>query len=165
MLTRRFRGEARALGEVLGAMAGAIGGGEPVALLAAGETTVSVAGRGTGGRNLEAALAAACALAGIPERCVLVAGTDGIDGASPAAGAVVDGDTLGRAVAHGRDAALALVENDSWGFFAGLPEAIITGPSGTNVADVAFILASGGRPEFLAAAAAAHLTAPLIPVG
>lgn len=159
VLTRRFRGEARALGEAFGALAAGLGGGEGVAVLAAGETTVTVAGRGCGGRNLEAALGAACALQGIPERCVLAAGTDGVDGTSPAAGAVVDGDTLARAVALGRDAALALAASDSWGFFSGLPEAIVTGPSGTNVADVAFLLAAGGRAEFLAAAAAAHLAA------
>jgi glycerate-2-kinase len=165
VLTREFCGEAWALGDVLGALARTISSGEPVALLAAGETTVSVRGAGIGGRNLEVALAAARALAGIPERCILAAGTDGIDGASPAAGAVVDGDTIGRAVARGRDATLALAENDSWGFFSGLPEAIVTGPSGTNVADLAFILAAGSRADFLAAAATARLTAPTIPVG
>jgi glycerate 2-kinase len=160
LLTRRFRGEARALGDALGALATSISSGEPVALLAAGETTVTVRGAGVGGRNLEVALAAACALAGVPERCVLAAGTDGVDGASPAAGAVVDGDTLGRATARGRDATLALAENDSWGFFSGLAEAILTGPTGTNVADLAFVLAAGGHPEFIAAARTARLVAP-----
>jgi glycerate 2-kinase len=164
-LTRTFRGEARVLGETLGAMAAAIGGGEPVALLAAGESTVTVRGAGAGGRNLEVALAAACALAGVPERCVLAAGTDGVDGASPAAGAVVDGDTLARATARGRDAGLALAENDSWGFFEGLSEAIVTGPSGTNVSDVAFVLAAGGHPDFLVAGAAAELRVPTVSIG
>ena len=165
VLTRELRGEARAVGDTLGAMANAISSGEPVALLAAGETTVAVRGHGSGGRNLEVALAAACALAGVPERCILAAGTDGVDGASPAAGAVVDGNTIGRAVARGRDAALALAENDSWGFFSGLPEAIVTGPTGANVADLAFILAAGGRTDFLAAARTAHLPAPTFPGG
>jgi glycerate 2-kinase len=165
VLTRQLSGEARAFGETLGSMAGAISSGEPVALLAAGETTVTVRGHGTGGRNLEVALAAACALAGVPERCILAAGTDGVDGISPAAGAVVDGDTVGRAVARGRDAVLALAENDSWRFFSGLPEAIVTGPTGANVADLAFILAAGGRTDFLAAAAAADLRVPTFPIG
>jgi hypothetical protein len=95
---------------------------------------------------------------------VLAAGTDGSDGSSPAAGAVVDGATLARAAAHGRDADVALAENDSWRFFDGSSEAIVTGPSGTNVADVAFILAAGGRPGYLAAAAAAELRVPPVTV-
>ncbi len=160
VLTRTFRGEARAFGEALGALAATLGGGEPVALLAAGETTVTVRGDGVGGRNLEVALSAACALAGVPERCVLAAGSDGVDGAAPAAGAVVDGDTLAKAAARGRDATLALAGNDSWGFFAGMQEAIVTGPTGTNVADLAFVLAAGGHPELLAAARAAELAVP-----
>jgi len=64
---------------------------------------------------------------------------------------VVDGATLARAAARGRDATSALADNDSWGFFEGLPEAIVTGPTGTNVADVAFVLAAGGASEFLPA--------------
>ena len=164
-LTRTLRGEARAVGETLGLLAGSLASSAPVALLAAGETTVTVRGRGLGGRNLEVALAAACALAGVPERCVLAAGTDGVDGSSPAAGAVVDGATLDRAALRGRDATLALADNDSWGFFDGAPEAIVTGPSGTNVADVAFVLAAGGRTDVLAAAAAAGLHAITVRIG
>jgi glycerate-2-kinase len=163
VLTRTFRGEARAFGETFGALAATLGGGEPVALLAAGETTVTVRGDGVGGRSLEVALGAACALAGVPERCVLAAGSDGVDGAAPAAGAVVDGDTVANAAARGRDATLALAANDSWGFFAGMEEAIVTGPTGTNVADLAFALAAGGHPELLAAARAAELAVPPLP--
>jgi glycerate 2-kinase len=151
-LTRRLHGEAREVGRALAALATALVPGEPAALLCAGETTVSVRGTGRGGRNLEVALAAACVLAGVPERCILAAGTDGADGVSPAAGAVVDGETLIRAAAYGRDAVAALADNDAWGFFDGLPEAIVTGPTGTNVADLAFVLAAGGVPDFLPAA-------------
>ena len=150
-LTRTLRGEARSVGTALAALAGTIAPGEATALLLAGETTVTVRGGGRGGRNLELALAAACALADVPERCLLAAGTDGVDGMSPAAGAVVDGDTLARGAARGRDAASALGRNDAWGFFEGLPDAIVTGPTGTNVADVVFVLAAGGVPDFVPA--------------
>ncbi len=152
VLTRTYRGEARALGETLGALACHMDASAPRAVLAAGETTVTVRGAGRGGRNLEAALAAAGALHGVPGRCVLVAGSDGVDGASPAAGAVVDGDTLRRAAARGRDAAAALADNGSWSFFEGTDEAIVTGPTGTNVADLAFVLVAGGRRTFIPAA-------------
>jgi glycerate-2-kinase len=88
---------------------------------------------------------------------VLAAGTDGVDGSSPAAGAVVDGDTVARARALGRDPDAALADNDAWGFFAGLPEAIVTGATGTNVADLAFVLVAGAVPLLLSDAAAAAL--------
>lgn len=152
ILTRTYRGEARLFGETFGALACHVDASTPRAVLAAGETTVTVRGIGRGGRNLEAALAAAGALHGLPGRCVLVAGSDGVDGSSPAAGAVVDGDTLRRAAARGRDAAAALADNGSWGFFEGTDEAIVTGPTGTNVADLAFILVAGGRRTFFPAA-------------
>ncbi len=150
-LTRALRGKARTVGTVLAAMAGSLAPGEGTALLLSGETTVTVRGDGRGGRNLELALAAALALADIPERCLLAAATDGVDGISPAAGAVVDGATLSRAAASGRDATAALAANDAWGFFDGLPEAIVTGPTGTNVADLVFVLAAGAPSEFLPA--------------
>ncbi len=150
-LTRTLRGEARSVGTALAALAGTIASGEATALLLAGETTVTVRGDGCGGRNLELALAAACALADVPERCLLAAGSDGVDGASPAAGAVVDGETLARAAALGRDAVSALERNDAWSFFEGLPDAIVTGPTGTNVADLVFLLAAGAAPDFVPA--------------
>jgi glycerate-2-kinase len=161
VFTRRLRGEASAVGDALGHLALSCDPGEPRALLASGETTVRVRGGGCGGRNLEVALAAAAALAGSRERCLLAGGTDGVDGSSPAAGAVVDGDTLGRGILRGRDAAFALAENDSWGFFSGLPEAIVTGPTGTNVADVVFILVAGGEPLSFPVA---HFDGPRLPV-
>ncbi len=134
VLTSRLRGEAREVGRVLGALVAHAAPG--TALLAGGETTVRVCGPGRGGRNLELALAAALELAGTSHRCLLAAGTDGVDGTSPAAGAVVDGHTLARAKKKGRDAHKALAANNSWAFFEGLPEAIVTGATGTNVADV-----------------------------
>jgi len=151
-LTRTLRGEARSVGTALAALAANLASGEAAGLLLAGETTVTVRGQGCGGRNLELALAAACGLADVPERCLLAAGTDGADGISPAAGAVVDGDTAARGAALGRDAVSALENNNAWGFFDGLPDPIVTGPTGTNVADVVFVLAAGAVPDFVPAA-------------
>lgn len=162
-VTRTLRGEARTVGAALAALAEALAPGEATALLLAGETTVCVCGPGRGGRNLEVALSAACALADLPERCLLAAGSDGVDGTSPAAGAVVDGETLARATALGRDAAVALERNDAWGFFEGLPDAIVTGPTGTNVADLVFVLAAGSVPDFVPAARSLAHRLPAFP--
>ncbi len=149
VLTRTLRGEARVVGECLAAAALATAPAEPLAVLAAGETTVTVTGEGRGGRNLELALAAACALTGSSERCLLAGGSDGVDGLAPAAGAVVDGSTVQRGRRRGRDPLDALSRNDAWGFFEGLEEAIVTGPTGTNVADLTFILVGGGAPDYV----------------
>ena len=112
-------------------------GGGPVVVVASGETTVRVRGSGTGGRNQEFALGAAREIQdsrlGIH---VLACGTDGIDGNSPAAGAIVDSSTLARARAAGLDPRRALEANDSHAFFAPLGALILTGPTGTNVGDV-----------------------------
>lgn len=161
ILTTRLRGEARVVGAHLAHLARCAGAMGPTALVAAGETTVHVRGRGCGGRNLEAALAAALALAGSDGSCILAASTDGVDGTSPAAGAVVDGSTVHRGLARGRDALALLEDNDSWTFFAGSEEALITGPTGTNVADLAFVLSSGGIADFLVAAQRHEIAATL----
>ncbi len=106
----------------------------------AGETTVDVVGDGVGGRNQEAALTAATLIAGRPGIWFLAAGTDGIDGTTDAAGSVVDGGTVERAIRAGLDPDLALERNDSGGFFSDLGERIVTGPTGTNVGDLWFVL-------------------------
>ncbi|MDJ0664147.1 MAG: DUF4147 domain-containing protein [Acidimicrobiia bacterium] len=106
----------------------------------AGETTVDVTGRGSGGRNQEAALIAATLLDGTQGTWFLAAGTDGIDGTTPAAGAIVDGGTLERGRSAGLDAAAALDDNDSGSFFAALGEQLVTGPTGTNVGDLWLVL-------------------------
>jgi hydroxypyruvate reductase len=106
----------------------------------AGETTVTLHGNGVGGRNQEAALAAATLISGRPDVYFLAAGTDGIDGTSAAAGAFVDGTTLHRARARGLDAATALEDNDSGSFFAQLGDQLVTGPTGTNVGDLWLVL-------------------------
>jgi glycerate-2-kinase len=137
--TRRSRlgGEAATAGRRLGRDVDRLSAGE--ALLAGGETTVSL-GRvhGRGGRNLEVALAAAQVLDGDPGAALLAAGSDGRDGSSDAAGAVVDGTTLGRARRRGLDPLRALSRHDTDPFFRGVGGLLVTGPTGTNVADWAF---------------------------
>lgn len=113
----------------------------PACILSGGETTVTVAGKGKGGRNQEFALAAAISLAGVPNAVVLSAGTDGTDGPTDAAGAIASGTTLGRADRAGLDANLHLRENNSYLFFESLGDLIRTGPTGTNVMDIHLLLA------------------------
>ncbi|MDD5762668.1 MAG: DUF4147 domain-containing protein [bacterium] len=115
----------------------ALSPGHAVAMIAGGETTVSVHGNGKGGRNQEFALAAAAELAGERAMAVLAAGTDGIDGPTDAAGAFVDGTTVARASALGLDPGAHLENNDAYPFFRALGDLVVTGPTGTNVADLA----------------------------
>jgi glycerate 2-kinase len=110
-----------------------------VAVIAGGETTVTVRGRGRGGRNQELALAAARVLEG-HSAVLLSCGTDGRDGNTDAAGAFVDGSALARAQARGLDPQQFLERNDSHAFFEVLDDLIVTGPTGTNVADIQILL-------------------------
>ncbi|MFN7277331.1 MAG: glycerate kinase [Betaproteobacteria bacterium] len=112
----------------------------PCVLLSGGETTVTVRGSGRGGRNVEFLLALAVALDGAPGVYALAGDTDGIDGAEERAGAMVAPDTLARAAALGIDAKAALADNDGHGFFVKLGDAVITGPTLTNVNDFRAIL-------------------------
>ncbi len=102
----------------------------------AGETTVTVTGTGRGGRNHEAALAAAIALEGDSHVVFLAAGTDGVDGMANGAGAIVDGTTAAAARGVGLDPSDYLARNDSGRFFDIVPGRIVTGPTGTNVGDL-----------------------------
>ncbi|MGC4080574.1 MAG: MOFRL family protein [Vicinamibacterales bacterium] len=116
----------------------------PACVIASGETTVRVTGRGRGGRNQELAAAAATVLAESSEIAAFAsAGTDGIDGPTPAAGALVDHTTLARAAADGLPSVDAvLANNNSYAFFDALGDLICTGPTGTNVGDLqVFLLA------------------------
>lgn len=113
----------------------------PLCLVAGGESTVSLHGRGRGGRNQEAALAAALAIDGQPGLVIGTFATDGVDGPTDAAGATVTGDTLPRARALNLDAEHYLNDNDSYNFFAQAGGLLITGPTGTNVNDLMFGLA------------------------
>lgn len=108
----------------------------PLCLLAGGETTVTVRGKGIGGRNMELALAFAREIEGIPGITLLSAGTDGRDGPTDAAGAIVDGNTITRGKTMGLDAAAFLADNDSYTFFHRAGGLLVTGPSGTNVMDI-----------------------------
>lgn len=110
-------------------------GSVPHLIVAGGETTVTVRGKGKGGRNQEFALALAPELDGLPV-WVLSAGTDGVDGPTDAAGAFVDGATLVRAKARGLDPCAFLQNNDSYTFFARLGDLFCPGPTGTNVMDI-----------------------------
>lgn len=115
-------------------------GRTPACLIAGGETTVTVTGRGRGGRNQESALAFATEIDGDARISGLFAGTDGIDGPTDAAGAFVDGNTVAVAAASGLDAAARLMDNDSYTFFKSTGGLFIPGPTGTNVMDIAIIL-------------------------
>jgi len=112
----------------------------PVCLLSGGEVTVKVTDGGMGGRNQQFALACAEKIAG-ENITVLSAGTDGVDGNSPAAGAIVDGSTLERASARGLEAAAALASFDAYPFFSALGDTIETGPTGNNLRDLRILLA------------------------
>ena len=113
---------------------------EPVCLISGGEVTVKVTGGGVGGRNQHFALACAEKIAG-ENITALSAGTDGIDGNSPAAGAVADGSTLSRAQERGLDARAALEKFDAYPLFNALGDAIETGQTGNNLRDLRILLA------------------------
>jgi glycerate 2-kinase len=113
--------------------------GQRVAVIADGEVSSPVTGHGVGGRNSAFVLACVERIAG-RKITVLSAGTDGIDGNSPAAGAVADGETLVRAKAAGLDAVTAFRESDAYTFFSKLEDAIVTGPTGNNLRDLRILL-------------------------
>jgi hydroxypyruvate reductase len=115
----------------------------PAVLLSGGETTVTVRGKGRGGRNAEFLLALAVALDGAPGVFALAADTDGIDGTEKNAGAVIAPDSLVRAAAAGLNAKALLADNDGYGFFAALDDLVITGPTLTNVNDFRAIVIQG----------------------
>ncbi len=112
----------------------------PVCLIAGGELTVTVRGRGRGGRAQEFALAAALEISGLPNVWVAACGTDGNDGPTDVAGAVVDGATVRRAREMGLDPNAVLRRSDSYSFFRRVGGHIATGPTGTNVNDIYLLL-------------------------
>jgi glycerate 2-kinase len=142
IVTEHLRGEARVAGRRLAALARSVSATAPTCLLAGGETTVTLRGRGRGGRNQELALAAALELAGSRGVVLLAVGTDGSDGPTDAAGGFADGETVARGEVAGLDARRALEENDSYSFFAAEGGLLRTGPTRTNVMDwVALLVA------------------------
>ncbi len=118
--------------------------GRPVAVLADGELSSPVTGNGIGGRNSAFVLTCVPKIAG-KNITVLSAGTDGIDGNSPAAGAVADGETAARARSAGFDPADFQKRSDAHSLFSRLDDAIITGPTGNNLRDLRILLADGAR--------------------
>ena len=112
----------------------------PACVISGGETTVTIHGKGKGGRNQEFSLAAAMDIHGLENVVVLSAGTDGTDGPTDAAGAIADGTTISRARKLGLNPDHYLFENDSYHFFEALDDLIITGPTYTNVMDLRIML-------------------------
>lgn len=148
LLTTHLEGEAREVSKVLAAVAKEIGySGNPIprpaCVVAGGETTVTVRGDGLGGRDQELALGAALAIAGLEGTLIVSAATDGTDGPTDAAGAIVDGTTVSRARELGLDPVDYLNRSDSYNFFKALGDLIITGPTNTNVNDLFLVIVTG----------------------
>lgn len=146
LLTTYLQGEASQVGVVLASILHQIhASGQPLrrpaCIVAGGETTVTLRGSGQGGRNQEMALGASFLLSGLPRAALLTLGTDGEDGPTDAAGALVTGETLARALERGLDPQAALEANDSYTFFSALDALVVTGPTGTNVNDLVFLFA------------------------
>jgi glycerate-2-kinase len=144
LLTLPLEGEARNVGTMLAAVAREILASgnlvpKPLAIIAGGETTVTVTGKGLGGRNQELALSAALNLRDV-NAVVASLSTDGVDGPTDAAGAVVDEKSLERAAKLKLNPEEYLAENDSYRFFSKLGDLIFTGPTGTNVNDISLII-------------------------
>ena len=137
VVTTTLEGEARFVARQIVDEATTLGKGEM--LVYAGETTVTVTGEGTGGRNQELALAASIELAGRDEVIVLALGTDGIDGMTPVAGAFGDGSAVERGNRMGLDASDHLTRNDSYPFLEAIGDAVRCGPTGTNVGDLILV--------------------------
>ncbi|MBI3706806.1 MAG: DUF4147 domain-containing protein, partial [Proteobacteria bacterium] len=138
-------GEARDVARAQAAFARDIAEGRgsarpPAIILSGGETTVTVRGKGRGGRNAEYLLALGLALDGAPGIFALAGDTDGIDGTEDNAGAVIAPDSLARARAAGLDPAVRLADNDGYGFFSAIGDLVVTGPTRTNVNDFRAIL-------------------------
>jgi glycerate 2-kinase len=138
LLTTNLEGEARFAGMFLGSVLSfANARPRPSSYVVGGETTVTVTGQGRGGRNQEFALGAAMKIDGNNGVALVSLGTDGLDGSTPAAGAIVDGHTMRRAKALALSPEEVLTRNDSFRFFSALGDLVMTGPTGTNVDDLA----------------------------
>jgi len=145
ILSSLVEGETREVAKAHGAiLKEIIRSGKPLAspacIISGGETTVTIHGKGKGGRNQEFVLACAMEIAGWEGAAVFSAGTDGTDGPTDAAGAFADWRMAERAQEMGLDPGAALRENDSYPFFERLGDLIITGPTNTNVMDVRILI-------------------------
>jgi len=114
---------------------------KPVAIVAGGETTVTVKGSGVGGRNQELVLSASVKIQGLKSVALASIGTDGVDGLTDAAGAIADGKTIQRASEENLDPRECLDNNDSHRFFKKLGDLIFTGPTGVNLMDITVMVA------------------------
>ncbi len=143
ILTYELQGEARDIGVMLAKRLRdeSLRRPRPFCLLAGGETTVTIQGDGKGGRNQELALSAVHELGGLEDALLIALGTDGDDGPTDAAGAVVTGESAQRAESLGLDAAGHLSRNDAYPFFQTLGDLLMPGPTGTNVNDLVFLIA------------------------
>ncbi len=146
VLSIQITGEAREVGRIFGSIVrdireNSLPFAPPAALIAGGETTVTVRGKGKGGRNQELALAAAVKISGSYGVVVGSFATDGIEGRTNAAGAVADGSTITRSLRLRMDPEEFLRNNDSYRYFSKLKDLVITGPTGTNVNDIAILAA------------------------
>ena len=143
IMTNELQGEAREVGSELAQRLRVETSKRtrPFCLIAGGETTVTIQGKGKGGRNQELALAAVNELAGLEGVMLVALGTDGDDGPTDAAGAVATGESARMAESLGLDAADYLSRNDAYPFFEKLGDLLKTGPSGTNVNDLIFLFA------------------------
>lgn len=144
LLTTYLQGEARQAGRFLAAIARQLAASgqpldRPACIVVGGETTVTLQGDGLGGRNQEMALGAVQDMAGLEHTALICLATDGGDGPTAAAGAVVTGETLARARQQGLDPQPYLSRNDAYHFFEPLGDLLVTGPTMTNVNDLAFI--------------------------
>jgi len=145
LLASTLEGEAQDAGTIMASIAvEASSFGDPVpkpsGIVAGGETTVTVEGKGVGGRNQETALAAAMKMGGLDGAVIASISTDGVDGPTDAAGAIVDGKTLARTADIKMDIERFLIENDSNTILSELGDLIYTGPTGTNVNDIIVIV-------------------------
>lgn len=144
VITEALTCQAKEAGAMLGRLAAEkAGGGKKLAFIAGGETVVKLTGSGKGGRNQELALAAAQEIADIPNVAVFSVGSDGTDGPTDAAGGYVDGGTVKNLAEQGVDIRQVLADNDSYHALQISGGLIITGPTGTNVNDVAVVLIDG----------------------
>jgi len=144
ILTNELQGEAREVGRELAQRLRVESStrDRPFCLIAGGETTVTIRAKGKGGRNQELALAAVDELSGLENIMLITLATDGDDGPTDAAGAVVTGESASRAYALGLDAEDALSRNDAYPFFEALGDLLKPGPTGTNVNDLVFLFAT-----------------------
>ena len=141
ILTDRLSCQAKEAGAFLAAMARTHASTDrPLALIAGGETVVKLTGNGKGGRNQELALSAAAGIEGLPNVCLFSIGSDGTDGPTDAAGGYVDGGTAGTLRSMGLDIHDVLLRNDAYHALEKANGLVFTGPTGTNVNDVAVVL-------------------------